>query len=569
MKRASLLAGLPVIVLAACSGAPSAQAPDAPPAVAQAEQAPLLRLQIKPSQVDTAKGTAIVDVVMTIESMKVAAGQPVLLHQNMAPNMTGPMMATVTSASDDMGELELVSDGKFGMRAWTAKRDVEGTLKVSYNRLIDNGHLGSIASIPHVDGQGVFGLSNMLFLTPQAEGKYRIALDWDLSAMAPGSTAVSTLGEGNVVTKPMPLSRMTYAMFMAGPIKRSPSPPNGAFSAVWTGEPQFDVQSAMQWTAKLHGYMSNYFGDPVARPYYVFLREHHSGNGVAATQAFVLGYGPRTTAESVEGLLGHEMTHTWTASDIGKWYSEGNAVYYQTLLPWRAGLMPIDKRLRDINLTATRYYTNDVISAPDADVLPNFWTDMRYNVLSYDRGAIYFAVLNGKIRKASGGKRSVDDLVRVMVAHEREEEEVTEQTWIDLLRKELGDEGVAIHKGMMDGSLRLVPESDDYGPCFRRISVKLPRYDIGFGGPEIMRRAAVENLRPDSNAAKAGLKEGDKVSYQSSTDGAQRDPTMPVNMQVTRDGKTFEVSYIPRGELRDAYQWERVPGVPDASCSKY
>jgi predicted metalloprotease with PDZ domain len=535
-----------------------------------AQQAPKLTLHIKPNSVDPAKGTAMIDVVMTVEGMKVAAGKPVLTHQNMAPNMTGPMLANDLSASDDRGTVELVSDNKMGVRTWTAKRDVDGLLTVRDRRPIDNGHLGSLATIPHVDGQGVFGVNNMLFLTPQTEGKYRVALDWDLSAMAPGSTAVSSLGEGNLTTEPMQLSKMTFAMFMAGPIKRSPDPANGAFSAVWTGEPKFDVKSAMQWTAKLHGYMSKVFADPVAKPYHVFLREHPGGNGVAAWQAFVLGYSPNTTAQGTERLLGHEMTHTWTAADIGKWYSEGNAVYYQTLLAWRAGMMSTEDRLNDINLTAARYYTNDMMGAPDTDVLPNFWTDMRYNVLPYDRGAIYFAVLDGKIRKKSKGKRTIDDLIRAMVALSRDEKEITEKTWADMLQKELGDEGPAIHTGMMTGKLRLVPESGDYGPCFRRIAVKIPRYDLGFGGPEIIRRQVVENLRPDSAAAKAGLKDGDKVSYQSSTDAAQRDPKMAIAMKVTRGDQTFEVSYVPRGaEMRDAYQWERVPGVSDDACQKY
>jgi predicted metalloprotease with PDZ domain len=533
--------------------------------LAVAQQAPLLRLHIKPSQIDPEKGTAVVDVVMTVEKMKIAAGQPLLTHQNMAPQMTAPMIAVDLSASDDRGPAPLVSDEKVGWRTWTSTRDIEGMLTVRYRRPIDNGLLGSLSSIPHVDGLGVFGIWNMLLLTPETTGRYRVALDWDLSAMVPGSAAVSTLGEGNVTTTPMPLSRLAFAMFMAGPIKRAPDPPSGAFSAVWTGVPTFDVRGAMDWTSKLHHFMSGFFADPVERPYYVFLRAHPGGNGVAATQAFVLGYSPKTTAESVQYLLGHEMTHTWTADDMPKWYSEGNAVYYQTLLPWRAGLMPIEKRLADINLTASRYYTSDVINAPDSDILPNFWSDMRYNVLPYDRGAIYFAVLAGKIRRASGGKRSVDDPIRAMVALDRNEQPVSEATWIDLLRKELGEEGPAIHRDMMSGR-KLIPESGDYGRCFRRISVKIPRFDLGFGGPEIKKRSVVENLRPDSNAARAGLKEGDRVQYQSSTDGALRDPNMPVTMQVTRDGKTFEVTYLPRGELRDAYQWERIPGVPEQAC---
>ncbi len=36
-----------------------------------------------------------------------------------------------------------------------------------------------------------------------------------------------------------------------------------------------------------------------------------------------------------------------------------------------------------------------------------------------------------------------------------------------------------------------------------------------------------------------------------------------LDAQVTRDGKSFSVTYLPRGEAIDAYQWERVPGTPD------
>src|SRR3546814_8420514 len=111
----------------------------------------------------------------------------------------------------------------------------------------------------------------------------------------------------------------------------------------------------------------------------------------------------------------------WTTNELGKWYTEGDAVYYQARLPWQAGLIPIGEYLTDINLTAARYYTSEVIDAPDKDVAPNFWDDLRYNVLSYDRGAMYFAMLNGEIVHQSGGTRSIDDLVRAMVAIQRDE----------------------------------------------------------------------------------------------------------------------------------------------------
>src|SRR3546814_9291308 len=100
------------------------------------------------------------------------------------------------------------------------------------------------------------------------------------------------------------------------------------------------------------------------------------------------------------------MTQTWTANELGKWYTEGDAVYYQARLPWQAGLIPIGDYLTDINLTAARYYTSAVIDPPHKDVAPNFCDDLRYTVMSYDRWALYFAMLNGALAPQSGGNRS-------------------------------------------------------------------------------------------------------------------------------------------------------------------
>ncbi len=47
---------------------------------------------------------------------------------------------------------------------------------------------------------------------------------------------------------------------------------------------------------------------------------------------------------------------------------------------------------------------------------------------------------------------------------------------------------------------------------------------------------------------------------------SQKDPKQPLILKMERGGKTFEVSYLPRGALRDIYQWERVPGVPESAC---
>jgi hypothetical protein len=37
-------------------------------------------------------------------------------------------------------------------------------------------------------------------------------------------------------------------------------------------------------------------------------------------------------------------------------------------------------------------------------------------------------------------------------------------------------------------------------------------------------------------------------------------------MHVTRGETKLDVTYLPRGAAVDAWQWVRVPGVPEARC---
>jgi predicted metalloprotease with PDZ domain len=180
---------------------------------------------------------------------------------------------------------------------------------------------------------------------------------------------------------------------------------------------------------------------------------------------------------------------------------------------------------------------------------------------------MYFAVLNGEVRRASRGARSIDDLVRAMIVRVRDGERATEAMWLDLLRAEIGEDGPAVHLSMLAGGLML-PESDDFGPCFRRTTKKIRPFDLGFDNASLLATPkVVHGLKSGSEAANAGLRDGDEITYAVALDAVQGDVTRMLNLQVTRDGRTFALSYLPRGDAVDAYQWERVPGASEAACT--
>jgi hypothetical protein len=524
---------------------------------------PVMQVSIAPGPMDESVNQADVRVTVSISPVHAASGTPLFKLPDY-PDLI---------VTDSQGSVSLAAK-RDDIRQWKARRAVNGELVIRYRVPVQNTPTnGGIPPLgPRIDGKGFSAAGQTFLAIPQSKSPCRILIRWDLSAMGPGATASSSFGDGDVELPKGPPSRLELAAFMAGQLDREPAivTANG-FSSAWSGDPGFDLHPLMQWTARLHAWMGTFFQTDGDSPYRVFLRYNpaNAGGGVAFPNSFVVTYGAGVSAESLKHILPHEMTHTWTANDLGKWYDEGDAVYYQALLPWRAGMISTEAYLDDLNKTAARYYTNPELSTPEAKIIPNFWSDTWLNTLAYDRGALYFAVLNGKIRRASGNKRSVDDLVRSMIHKARAGDTIAEATWIELVRQEIGEDGVTVHRSMMQGGL-VIPESDDYGPCFRRVTRPIRRFELGFTPKSLPDgKKLVQALIDDSEAAKAGLKNGDVVTYQTiTTDGVRRDPTATLTATVTRDGNTFPVTFLPRGKAVDAFQWERDPTVPDTECRR-
>ena len=154
---------------------------------------------------------------------------------------------------------------------------------------------------------------------------------------------------------------------MAGHLKREPEKLEGAFSAVWTGDPGFDPRPSLRWAQQLHGWMSRFFGDPREVTYRIFLRYNpaaNAGGGTAFPNSFLWTYGQGVTSSHMQSILGHEMTHTWTATDMGKWFRRGPRRLLPTASALAGGdglqwwpISPTSTR------TAARYYTNETVSS--------------------------------------------------------------------------------------------------------------------------------------------------------------------------------------------------------------
>jgi hypothetical protein len=545
---------------------------------------PLFSLRLKPGPADKEGRVGYVDVAATLQAADTPAGVPVLRMPTVIANIdTVAKTMQDFVATDTKGTLLLDAKDDAGSapvpyRRWVPARPIVGDLNIRYRAPISTAmpkRTGPPFAL-RTEGGGFSGAGVVFLVEPAASKPYHLVIRWELSELGPQATGASSFGDGDVgASKGVDAAAgLSSGFFMAGPVHRYPAkPPAGGFSSAWCSSPSlsFDPGPLMAWTAKLYDWYEGFF-KPVERPYRVFLRYNpvNPGGGVGLMNSFVVTYDQDTKSDSLKFTLAHEMLHTF-APALGEgleteWFSEGLAVYYQRLLPLRAGAITPDAFLADLNETAARYYTNALNTVPNDQIAPRFWEDTRIRVLPYDRGAMYMAVVDKRLRKASGGKRSLDDVVFALLSRQKKALPTTPAVWVELITSELGPAAKEEYEAMLAGAVML-PDSDAFGPCFARTTAPLRRFELGFDS-KVMGQPTriIRDLIPGSEAERAGLRNGDEITTPVGLDSVQGEQKRTLTLQIRRHDKVFPVTYLPRGETVETYQWARVKGVADADC---
>lgn len=549
------------LALAACAGALGfAAAAHAYPT------ADMIDVTLRPGAADAAGRIPFVDVTLRL---------PADTHQLRLPRISSNVQTAAGTlgrlkASDADGPVNLVvrddPDGPKPYRHWKAARAIHGALTVSYRAPITD-TLNPLGAAPPLElrseSGGFSGLVGTYVMLPDAARAYRLALHWDFGALGGDALGVSTLGVGTRTSTPKSPQDLESTFTMGGHVGHEPASPSAdGFFAAWQGRPPFDARALMQWTHHLYdGYLTFFHARGVA--YNVFLRRNkvNPGGGVEVANSFVGTFDDGTPVEDFKLTLAHEMVHTFVGSLDEKdelaasWFGEGLAVYYQRLLPYRMGRISRDAYLKDLNVTAARYYTDALNTTPNREIPARFWADTRIRVLPYDRGALYFAQLNAWIRAASHGRRSLDDLVLAFLRRRAAGKPLTQAAWAEAVTRELGERGRQQLENMLAGT-PIVLDSDTFGPCFRRIRRPLRRYELGFDPAVLVQPTRiVRGLVTDSAAARAGLRNGDEILKPVPQDGIQADQSARLTLEVRRNGTVRDISYLPRGETVPVWQW--------------
>jgi hypothetical protein len=545
---------------------------------------PSLTLTLAPMNPDAAGHVPWVDVTVVVDGMQRAAGERLLRLPLVANTVvTSAKDITGLTITDKAGTLaaqvqDIEEDGSNRIRVWLAPRAVDGTVTLRYRVPIDAAT--PPLALPQYEMRTELGsfsaAGNAFLILPNDEIERAASVTWDFSRYGAKGVGVSSLGIGNAQSRGALLAGKLGAMYYMGGQPGVQRTAKTGFFATWQGRPPFPMPPLMDWACNLHRFYGQFFGY-VPPSFGVFGRtnQRNPGSGIGLTDSFAFTFNHTSQPSELRSLLAHEMLHAWVNSlgssmdEAGgldrSWFGEGLAVHYQRLLPFRAGLISADDFLADLNETAGRYYTNIKINVPNADIPAGFWRDTRVRVLPYDRGSLYFAATDAAIRNASDGKRSLDDLVRTMLAERRAGANMDEALYRRLITAELGGQGIAAFEAMLKGET-VLPPSDAFGPGFRRIQKPLRRFDLGFDPASLLARPKiVQGLIRDSSAQAAGLRDGDEVLNTFSQDAMQGDQSAVLELQVKRGGERLTIRYKPRGEEIPAYQWTRVPEAARAA----
>ena len=393
-----------------------------------------------------------------------------------------------TAVSDELGALPFV------LKEWEeypvcylgvyAGRAARGPVVIEYDVAAgsrpDHGRHGPYFEWAAESG-GVSG-PGFAFLMAPAGFSGALSLVWHRERLEEGDRCVCTWGEGDLALEG-PAELLTDCYYMLGPVR---SVTEGEFGLYWLTEPEFDAQSLAAFTRDLFARMQAFFLDD-RQVYRVFMREDHTetSGGTALRRSYMFGWNRRRQVSQVKRqiLLAHEMVHNWPHLNdepygVTTWYSEGTAEYYSLVLPLRAGLISREQALRELQERTDAYYTNPTRHLSNMEAARAAWEDRRAQRLSYGRGLFYLAGADRRIRRASGGRVSLDDVVRALILKDRQGVTLGNQVYLDTVRGLCGlDETEALH-AMCEGK-DFAPDADSLDALFTVTPYDTAEQDTG------------------------------------------------------------------------------------------
>jgi hypothetical protein len=129
----------------------------------------------------------------------------------------------------------------------------------------------------------------------------------------------------------------------------------------------------------------------------------------------------------------------------------------------------VDVTEKDINGRARGYFGSVGRSFPAEELgKAGFGRSEDIRHVPYNRGSLYFADLDAKIRAGSQGTRKLDDVVFTFIELRKTKGTVDQNDWLELVTNEIGPSAREEWEAVNIRGELFVPDSNAFGPCFER-----------------------------------------------------------------------------------------------------
>ncbi|MBL8515032.1 MAG: hypothetical protein JNJ55_13655, partial [Betaproteobacteria bacterium] len=149
-----------------------------------------------------------------------------------------------------------------------------------------------------------------------------------------------------------------------------------------------------------------------------------SVGGTGRSDAFAFFATPNADPARIDQVMAHEMMHTWVPRRIAPmpekdeqlfyWLSEGFTDWATWRVMVRSGAWTPAEFTKTFNEAVREYDRSPVKAVPNSVVLEKFWRDGDVQKLPYRRGMLFAMHLDSKVREATRGAKTLDDVLFAM-----------------------------------------------------------------------------------------------------------------------------------------------------------
>ena len=367
------------------------------------------------------------------------------------------------------------------------------------------------------------------------------------------------------------------AVFVGGDFRLLPLTVRGRPVAIaLRGHWPFSDARFAQLTSQILEQERAFWQDDDFPPYFVTLlpletspAEAADSGGLELTNSVALFQPSRQKDDdALKYVLAHELFHAWNADKISAsgpasaWLSEGVTDYYTRLLLLRGGLLSLDDYVKAWNKTLSDYWLSPASRTPQAKVAALFFADPDVGKVPYRQGALLAANWNTALRRDTGDRVSLDDILRDLLRASRAAEGVppSAAALLPALICKRGGPDIApdLANIVQNGGLA-APDPEALGPGYTLQTRRIPAYDLGFDIDALLRDKTITHLKGGSAAESAGLREGQRViGYDRIVPG---DTSRPIEITVQDISGTHTLSFYPQGASAAVPQYVPVKGA--------